>query len=143
ILRAAPSAFVLPVAVLVTAMKFPSDRIVPFEFKLRFDTLALGLEKCGVLVRLNDSARTCSFQRSLKLKLRNSPVSRLATPGPRRIFNPVLPKRAVVTGRNASGSKYGTLTPIPPNFVTCATTWSAVWLFPGALREVLDAVTVN
>jgi len=63
LLRAAPSALVLPVAVLVTDMKFPSERIVPLAFRLRFETLALGLVKCGVFVRLNDSARTCESER--------------------------------------------------------------------------------
>ena len=76
--------------------------IVPSEFNCMLDTFAAGFAKCGVLVKLKDSARSWSDHRSVNLKLRNSERSKLTVPGPRRRLNPAVPKRASVTGANAS-----------------------------------------
>ena len=73
--------------------------MVPSGFSTMFETLAPGLEKCGVLVRFRASARNSIFQRSVKLISRNSPPSKLNVPGPR-------------TESNAEG-KYRTLRPRP------------------------------
>src|SRR2546425_11658018 len=67
-------------------------------------TLWSGMSKCGVLVKLNDSARNWSFKRSLIENSRNKPKSQLPMPGPRNALKPVVPKRLWVTSANAVGS---------------------------------------
>ena len=75
----------------VTTRKFPPE------------AFAAGALKCGVLVRLNASARNSRLNRSPNLKPRYRLRSVLTAPGARRMFRPVLPKRAVVTGANEEG----------------------------------------
>src|SRR5439155_19017350 len=72
------------------------------ELVLRFPVL--GLLKCGVLKKLNASARNCNSSPSVSLKCRNKPKSRFTTPGPRRRFRPEVPYRTPVTAANAVGS---------------------------------------
>jgi hypothetical protein len=50
-----------------------------------------GLAWCGVLARLNDSARKRSSNRSVRRNLRSRPASTLPSAGPRRV---ILPARA-------------------------------------------------
>ena len=45
------------------------------------DTFVPGLLKCGVFVKLKDSARNCTLTFSVALKSRDKPRSRLVTPG--------------------------------------------------------------
>src|SRR5262245_26542214 len=96
----------------------PRLRMVPLGFNCRFDTLPLGKPKCGVLVKFKASARNSTFQRSVTLNARNKPKSRLVADGPRSVLYPTVPNVAVVTGANASGSKYGELEPMPPSIST-------------------------
>ena len=58
-------------------------------------TFPVGLEWCGVLARLNISARKLSANFSLRANLRSTPKSALTKPGPRRLFVPQVPKRPV------------------------------------------------
>src|SRR5207253_3479375 len=53
--------------------------------------LLSGFAKCGVLVKLNASARNWMCKRSVTAKSRNNPKSQLKTPGPRRLLKPELP----------------------------------------------------
>src|SRR5580704_12186987 len=77
----------------------------PSPFSCRFDTLDAGLLKCGVLLRLNASARIWACTRSVIRKSRKMFRSRLVLPGPRRVSKPAFPNDAVVTGVNAKGLK--------------------------------------
>src|SRR5215813_10916174 len=113
------------------------------ELILRSETFAPGLLKCGVLVKLNDSARNWTLYLSLNLNSRKRPKSHWRTPGPRRIFQPAVPKRASVTGLKARGSKYGCPLPCPPSISTFGFTRSARCELPGAFSEVPEEVTLN
>jgi len=56
-------------------------------------TLEAGLLNCGVLVRLNASARKIMLYRSEIVKVRATLVLRLVSPGPRSECSPAVPKR--------------------------------------------------
>src|SRR5215471_17179656 len=104
--------------VLVISVKPPKSRTDPSGFSDRFERFAPGFAKWGVLLKLNASARNCSFQRSRAANSRNRPKSQLATPGPRIEFSAAVPKRASVTGAKAKGSKKDWPLPAPPNLAT-------------------------
>src|ERR671919_526074 len=89
---------------LVIWVKPPRLRTLPSEFRLMLDTFVPGLEKCGVLVAFSASARNCTDQRSVTLKARKMLMSRLRTPGPRRLLKPAVPNRGCVTEAYAVGS---------------------------------------
>ena len=54
-----------------------------------------GLLKWGVFEMLNASARNCKSTRSVIVNLRKIPMSTLISPGPRKVFDPQVPKRGV------------------------------------------------
>ena len=54
-------------------------------------TFSFGSPKVAVFVRLNASARNCSFIRSVMTKLRETERSRYLSPGPRSMLRPALP----------------------------------------------------
>src|SRR5258708_7794689 len=108
-----------------------------------FETLPLGLAKCGVLLKLNDSMRNCIWNRSVSRNWRWMPKSQLISPGPRRDRKPAVPKRGSVTDAKANGSKNDVFRPTLPNFSTVGFTWSARWVELGSAREVPEAVTEN
>jgi hypothetical protein len=97
--------------VLVISVKPPKSRTDPSGFKDRFDRFAPGLAKCGVLLKLNASARNCSLQRSRMANSRNMPKSQLTTPGPRIELSAAVPKRASVTGAKPGIEERQALTP--------------------------------
>src|SRR5260370_28902115 len=63
--------------------------------------LFVGLEWCGVVARLNDSALTFSWKRSDNAKLRSRPRSVLIIPEPHKLLDPHVPKRPAAGGANA------------------------------------------
>src|SRR5262245_14322165 len=85
--------------------------IVPSVFNCRFDTLLPGLLNFGVLVKLNDSARNCSVNFSVIRNWRKRPKSQPLMPGPRKRFQPAVPKpnwvvpNLTLGSANANGSK--------------------------------------
>src|SRR5271166_1818348 len=108
-----------------------------------FETLVPGRAKCGVLRKLKDSKRNWALNRSLIGKSREMATSVFTTPGPRSELNPALPKPTVVTGANASGSKYenelpGALT--LPKIWTLGFTWLARCVASGMFSEGPDAL---
>jgi hypothetical protein len=72
-------------------MKPPRAAMLPSEFSRMLDTFVPGLLKCGVLVKLNASARNCCRSRYLIGKLRKIAMSEFTVPGPRRMLRPLVP----------------------------------------------------
>src|SRR5262249_808639 len=110
--------------------------------KLELLALPLGLAKCGVLVRLNDSARNCTFHLSVNRNVRNRLKSMFTTPGPRMVFRPTVPNRAPVGLANAVVSNHVPSSPTLPSVATEAFTWSGVCALPGMLSAAPDALSV-
>jgi hypothetical protein len=98
----------LPSFVAVMTAKPFRSRMDPSGLRRRLETFVLplpGFWNRGRFVTLNISIRTCRFISRCNWNCRNTPRSHDATPGPRKRLNGAVPKRASVTGRNASGSK--------------------------------------
>src|SRR4051794_13470568 len=110
--------------------------------KLELLALAFGFAKCGVLLKLNDSARNCRLIFSVALKVRKRLKSAFTTPGPRMVFRPTVPKRTPVGRANAVVSNH---VPSSPTLFSVATedlTWSGVWALPGIFRAAPEALSV-
>jgi hypothetical protein len=74
--------------------------------KLELLALPFGFTKCGVLLKLKDSARNCNWNLSVSLKVRNKLKSVFTTPGPRMVLRPTLPNRTAVGRANALVSNH-------------------------------------
>ena len=105
--------------------------------------LPLGLAKCGVLVRLNTSARTCSVMRGRQLNWRCTLKSRLAKPGPRSGVEPRVAEPRFGHGTERERVEVRLPGPISPRIRDVGPTLSAIWLLFGRLSDVAEDVTVN
>src|SRR5262249_40499583 len=68
------------------------------------ETFPPGLLNFGVLVKLNDSARDCSVNFSVIRNWRKRPKSQLLMPGPRKRFQPAVPKPKLLVPKRRTGS---------------------------------------
>ena len=76
--------------------------------KVLFPIVALGWPSCGRLNRLKNSVRNDNLapSRKCKGKARDTPISVLAKPGPRRTLRPRAPKVPATAWATADVSKY-------------------------------------